>query len=175
MRLFALVLLACVVIPRAARADEERAPEPASPGIALALATGMTGAAGVVYLVAAEADDDRVKVASVLTATTLMVIGPSAGHLYAGDSGEAVGMSLVRAGGLGVAFYGFSRMVDDLDDCAEACGDHGLLVAVGGLGIWSAAAIYDLIDAPRAAARANARRRMSIVPTGTGLAVAGRF
>jgi len=85
---------------------------------------------------------------------------------------DHVGMSLLRAGSAALFYAGFTRTIDD---CAsETCGDnHGELMMLAGLGVWSAAAVYDMIDAPRAAARANAR--FTIGPIGAGMALAGTF
>lgn len=171
MRLPLLVLIACF-LPRIAHAESDRSPKPASPGVALALAAGATAAGGGMLLLASESEDDRIVVGATLVSGALYVVGPSAGHLYVGETGEAVGMSLIRAASVGVAYFGFTRMLDDCEN--RTCGErHGEFILLGGVGVWTVATVYDLIDAPRAAARANAR--MTIVPTGTGLAIAGSF
>jgi hypothetical protein len=170
--LVVVVAATALCVPALARADSDQAPLPASPGIAFGLATGSTAAGGLLLVLATESSDDRVVVASTLLGGGLLVVGPSTGHLYAGDSGEAVGMSLLRGGAVGLFYVGFTRVFEDCD--GEVCDDDkGMLMMLGGVGLWSAAAIFDMIDAPRAAARANAR--IAVTPTGNGIALSGTF
>jgi hypothetical protein len=167
-----LVVVAVMFVPALAHADSDREMVPVSPGIAFGLATGSTAAGGLLLILATESSDDRVVVASTLLGGGLLVVGPSTGHLYAGDSGEAVGMSLLRGGAVGLFYVGFTRVFDECD--GEVCDDDkGMLMMLSGVGLWSAAAIFDMIDAPRAAARANAH--IAVVPTGNGIALSGTF
>lgn len=171
MRLTWVFVLACFC-PALAHADSDRSRQPASPGVALGLGAGATAAGGLMLVLASESSDDRIVVASTLVGAGLLIVGPSAGHLYVGESGEAVGMSLVRGGAGAIFYYGVTRM---LDDCAESnCGERNSeWIMLGGVGLWTAATVFDLVDAPRAATRANART--TIAPTGNGMAVSGVF
>jgi hypothetical protein len=172
MRFACLIVVAALLVPALARADSDRSPRPASPGIAFGLSTGATAAGGLLLVLATESSDDRVAVASTLIGGGLLVVGPSAGHLYVGESGEAVGMSLLRGGALALAYAGFTRFFDECE--GSYCDDQtGELMMLGGVGLWTAAAVYDMIDAPRAAARANAR--IAVTPTGNGIAISGTF
>jgi hypothetical protein len=132
----------------------------------------MTAAGGLMLVGASETADEYAVVPATVIGTTLLVVGPSAGHLYAGDSGEAVGMSLVRGGAAALFYVGLTRLIDscESDSCDDGKSEYMML---GGLGLWTAAAVYDMIDAPRAVARANAR--MAVTPTGNGIAIAGTF
>jgi len=115
----------------------------------------------------------------------LTVIGPSAGHVYAGENAHAGELSLIRAGGLMTMVLGFAST--DSGKCVEGgCSSSSsgspVLIALGA-GVFLGATIYDLYDAHRAAARTNAREWL-VTPTmmqATGggvapaLALAGRF
>jgi hypothetical protein len=116
-------------------------------------------------------------------AGTGLALGPSLGHLYAGEVGRAVGMTALRAGLLTGAFYLFlGGVLGDTGHPGELfAGTAVLLAATAGL------ALYDIIDAPRAAERSNRRsglQLLGVAPVvardaagGTmgGLAVAARF
>jgi hypothetical protein len=117
------------------------------------------------------------------------LIGPSAGHLYAGETSHAVKMSALRIGALATFLLGLVPVISAND---SRCGDCGpqpsndnllpkLALAAGGVGL-VVATLYDLADAPRAARRANLRAFQLVptaVPTSTGMApgavLAGRF
>lgn len=121
----------------------------------------------------------------------LIIIGPSAGHLYAGEKGHALGMSLLRTAAIATIVIG---AIDDLagnvecpaysstpgiypgDGCSTNQQNYGSAIAMTGGLVLIAATAYDIWDAHRAARRANERpSSLAVVPTGTGFAVAGRF
>jgi hypothetical protein len=114
----------------------------------------------------------------------LTVIGPSAGHIYAGENAHAGELSLIRAGGLMTMVLGFAS--SDSGKCVEGgCSSSSgspVLIALGA-GVFLGATIYDLFDAHRAAARTNAREWLvtpTVMAAGSGglapaLALAGRF
>ncbi len=120
------------------------------------------------------------------TGIALTVIGPSAGHIYAGENAHAGMLSLVRAGALLTVALGFAEGDDTDSKCVyNHCGDTsggGFLIAAGAL-TFVGATIYDLWDAHRAAARTNTREwmvtpAMMSVPgsrAAPALAVAGSF
>jgi hypothetical protein len=205
----ALVLVAAAPVAAAAPpsltplSDPEEPPPPQhdrptsgakSETAATALAFGTT-AAGYV-LAAAIANSDHETGAE--AAMALMVIGPSAGHLYAGESGHALGMSALRAGGLVTFALGLLAVVatDNVEygNCPGGCGnvsdernDHSFgagMMIVGGTAFVVGTA-YDLYDAHRAVRRANDKLvgamqftpTMIRVPNGMapGMALTGRF
>lgn len=131
-----------------------------SEGTATMLSIGTT-AAGFALLAASgkQGSDDGAGM-GMLGALALMV-GPSAGHIYAGEAGHAVGMSLVRSGAALVFLVGALKATMSYSDCWECDGsrDNGAgLMWTGGLA-FVAATVYDIIDAPRAARRRNNKTR----------------
>lgn len=116
-----------------------------------------------------------------------LLIGPSAGHIYAGEAGHAVGMSLLR-GGATIAFIAGALKMTMASDCIDWCGSNerdsgATLMWVGGL-TFIAATVYDIIDAPRAARRHNTKERQYAVQPmfvgaangpAPGLGFAGKF
>jgi len=156
------------------------------PGTATMLAIGGT-ALGFVSLYAAGRTDSP---GLGWTGVALLVVGPSAGHIYAGESGHATKTSLVRVGAMLTAFVGLISLVSEDTDCIDACtGDDKstaeTLLWVGGL-TYVATALYDIADAPSAAHRANAKQARAwqiaptVMPTSTGapipaLSLAGHF
>ena len=125
----------------------------------------------------------------IITIGAGLALGPSAGHVYAGEPLHAAGMIVLRstAAVLGPVLLLVSSIRSS--DCQGSQCDTdkpGIALAVGLLIALPVLAVYDLIDAPRAAARANARHGASnvgLVPTVSvggpapnhGLALAGRF
>ncbi len=159
-----------------------------SEGTATMLSLGTT-AAGFALLAAAGGQRDGGAEMGTLGVVALLV-GPSAGHLYAGETGHAVGMSLVR-GGAAIAFIAGVIKATTVygADCIDWCepsrdSDNGAtLMWVGGIS-FVAATVYDIIDAPRAARRRNTKTRqwqMNPMMVGTsnaktpGMGFAGRF
>jgi hypothetical protein len=146
------------------------------------LSIGATAAGlGAMYL-AAQDHNENLAIAGL--AVTL--IGPSAGHLYAGENGHAVKMSLLRTGGLVMMIYGGSQdntAYDCIDYCQKKDGQTAILV--GGAVILGAT-LYDFYDAGRAARRTNekAARALTVGPTmmsssggrsSPGVALSGSF
>ncbi len=91
-------------------------------------------------------------------------LGPSLGHVWAGEPGRgAVTAGLRLAIGLGAVYAGSTE---------------GL---VAGLGAQLALSVYDIVDAPQAARRTNERARVRtaiapmVGPGTTGVSVAGSF
>ena len=134
------------------------------------------------------------------TGLTMVLVGPSAGHFYAGETGHAVKMSLLRSGGAIVAGMGLVAGFSTSDPGAPApcpvedttctnkpsAHDHGdnrtaeRMVWLGG-GVLVAATLYDLWDAHRAARRTNekAKRAFTVAPMmmngGGGFSLGGAF
>ena len=161
-----------------------------SEAAATGLAIGVTAAG---YALAFSGVANRAN-SSALGGAIGAMIGPSAGHIYAGETKHALGMSALR--GVGVTtfavglFMGFAR-----GDGAACCGSsHGgdadgnaaLGTMAAGAALFIGGTVYDLYDAHRAATRANERaaaRQLAIIPVlshGTqgasaGLALTGNW
>jgi hypothetical protein len=149
------------------------------------LSIGATAAGiGGLYL-AARDENGNLAIASV----ALTLIGPSVGHIYAGETGHAVKMSLLRAAGLLTLGYG-AYQADTysnsgcIDYCSNGQSDGKTTMLVGGA-ILLGATLYDFYDAGRAARRTNekAARALTVAPTmmstyqgaSPGVAISGAF
>jgi len=111
-------------------------------------------------------------------------VGPSAGHIYAGDTTRAIVMSSIRGAlistGVATGVFGVMRSTEHLSKINALTVTS--LVCFGAAG---ALAIWDVVDAPFAAKRANRRRSLALYPlpllgshegaATAGLAVAGTF
>jgi len=171
------------------------APEVKSESTATLLSIGATLGGLAVMSAGAQRESGEV----FLTGAALMVIGPSAGHFYAGETGHGVKMSLLRTGAALVFGVGVISQITGV--CDVAVGENGegggcghsrtdretgeKLLWIGG-GAFVAATLYDFWDAHNAAHRANVRaaRRYTIAPSimgsasGTrvpGIVLAGQF
>jgi len=160
-----------------------------SEGTATMLSLGTT-AAGFALIAAAGNQGERGGGEMATIGLLSLIIGPSAGHIYAGETSHAVGMSLLRGGAFVAFVVGVIKATTVTSaDCVEVCssrdsGDNGAtLMWVGGL-TFVAATVYDIIDAPRAARRRNAKERqfmMQPIYVGTatgpapGIGFAGKF
>jgi hypothetical protein len=169
-----------------------REPGDKNPVVAVLLATGVT--LGGFFLLNTSAEEHNLKGA--VAGGALMAIGPSAGHIYTGQIDRAIGMSLVRAAGLGIELLGAIEVAESLavtfgfcegDECRRATnGKTGLVMMLIGATIYTAGLGADLVDAPRSVRRYNARRRATVgvtpsiarMPSGENipvLALGGRF
>lgn len=121
------------------------------------------------------------------TGILVSLIGPSAGHIYAGESGHAVKASLLRTGGF-VTFVAGAISASSVADCIDYCegsGDGEGLMLLGGA-VVVGATLYDFWDAARAARRTNEKQQRAYLvgPTmmsqtagglAPGLALSGSF
>lgn len=114
------------------------------------------------------------------------VVGPAAGHFYAGEPGHGVLTSTLRAASIASFAVGFdmSFCLFDCSDVSVAQRRTGDLLVFAGLGMYAATTIYDLVDAHQAAGRANRRRAATAAPAllrtpdggqAPGLVLAGSF
>jgi hypothetical protein len=113
--------------------------------------------------------------AGVLLGGVALVLGPNAGHWYAGTAAtRGTGFRLLSVAGMG---YGLMRILACEDGCDS---DNGGYVFLGGAALYLVATIDDIITAP-AHVRARNRRldAVGVVPMvsdrGAGLGLAGRF
>ncbi len=129
-----------------------------SPGTAMLWSVGTT-LAGIAMVGAAF--DERSE-GLLLIGAGLTLVGPSAGHIYAGEGSHALKASLLRAGGvlvfaLGAAEYGSYECYDYY--CEERGSSGGeAAMWIGGL-LVVGSALYDFYDASRAVHRYNDRKR----------------
>ena len=164
-----------------ARSDEK------NPKAALQMSLITTGA-GVGLLIGGLHQDNRTATSAGLFA---VLIGPSVGSFYAGETGRGVVQVSLRAAAAGITafaysdrFQCFSLYPDDEIECTTQPSNRLL---VTGLALGAASTIYSLREAPRAARRYNAKaraRQLTIMPaaiagpsetTGFGLQLGGRF
>jgi hypothetical protein len=182
-RTAAISLVVLVALRGDARAESQDS-GPRSERVAFALSTGSVIAGGALLLATTHLEPEgSIEVAALTSASVLLVVGPSAGHLYAGEPGHAAVTTLVRAGG-GLAFViGMSQLLEACRDRSCADDRYGVYLIGGGLTIWATGAVIDMLDAPRAARRANRRLAVQVVPAlvgdtasrAPGLAIGGRF
>ncbi|GEM_PF-5155308 len=131
-----------------------------SSGTALLWAVGTT-VAGIAAIGAAFDEESE---GLLLLGAGLTLIGPSAGHIYAGEGTHAVKASLLRAGGVVVFSLGAVANANATSDCYDAyyCEDNNsdgeAAMWIGGL-IVVGSTLYDLYDAGRAVNRYNDRKR----------------
>ena len=162
---------------------------PQAAGILALLSSILSVTAGTVIWSRANGNDTESGVGGGLVAYGIWV-GPSAGHMYAGEWGHAIGWSLFRAvtsslGGilvLGASIHSSDCQGSACDTSTSALAlGAGLVLAAG------ASVVYDLLDAPNAVERTNKRLAATdlalapILPLGAGagsmrgLAVVARF
>ena len=135
-------------------------------------------------LVAAGVADDSA--GAVLVGVPLAAIGPSVGHVYAGEYRHALITTSLRVAGLALAYYGVaSSTLCFGDSCPDGAGHSNAGLSLLGVGIAAGVGLYDWIDAPSAARRANRRadaalRSVFVSPTvgaqgRVGLSLSGTF
>jgi hypothetical protein len=186
-RLFAGVVIACLVAPGAARADE-----PAGDGKSEVLATSLSlgGTLAGAALVAgaysrelgAPAHDQVVPL--LVTGSALLVVGPSFGNWYARKAwSTGLGLRLAGAGAIGLGGVVVAATLSDSDSGGQTV---AVTLAAAGAAAFVTGTVLDIIAAPRAVRRyneAHAARRLSIAPViarggsveHTGFAIAGTF
>lgn len=140
-RVMVTLAIGCCLLARSAAAERK------DPGTAVAWAVGpaLAGAGLAAYASEATGSDRRIAGAA---AAVALIVGPGAGHLYAGETGRG-GASI---GARALALFAASAGVQLARDGDEEMG-NGLLVA-GSLG-FAATVVADVLDAPSAARRAG--------------------
>lgn len=150
------------------------APEVKSGSTATLLAIGTTlGGFALSYAGARNGSDDVI-----MGGALVMLVGPSVGHFYAGETGHGVKMSLLRTGGAIVLGMGLVAGMNTAsgaacDDCKVQPHAHdddnntAKRMVWLGAGTLVVATLYDLYDAHRAAGRANekAARKWNLGPS----------
>lgn len=106
------------------------------------------------------------------TATTLALLVPGGGQLYAGETVKG-GLLLVGAmGGLAVAANELPKLAEDVPDRGYYT-THGTRFGVG-LGVAGVIWLYGIVDAPAAVRRANRRNGLAVHVTPTLTRLDGR-
>ena len=126
---------------------------PKSPGVAFAWAFGATlvgwGMAGTGIAIE--------NAGLFFLGEAVSAVGPSAGHFYAGESSHGIMGSVVRGIGLLSADIGLVMAFQGSFDGSSSSEDSGAVLFYTGLAVSAGLGLYDWIDAPRAAQRANSR------------------
>lgn len=170
------------------------APQVKSESTATILAIGATLSGFALMSAGAERGNDHVIVGGM----ALVLVGPSAGHFYAGETGHGVKMSLLRTGGALVLGMGLVASLSTESISGAPCPVESAtctnkptsshdddrtaerMMWLGG-GVLVAATLYDLWDAHNAARRTNekAQRAFTIAPMltngGGGFSLGGAF
>jgi hypothetical protein len=154
------------------------------PTTARLLSVGVTGLGFLGILAAANDNSEQLGWASL----GVMMIGPSAGHIYAGEGGHALKMTLLRTGGLVTFLWGALKSTEGkcLDYCYENENKDGEKAMYVGGAVVLLSTLYDFYDSASAANRYNekAARAFTLAPTmmssGTGgtspgVALSGSF
>jgi hypothetical protein len=159
-----------------------------SESTATLLAVGATAAGFGLLALATHRDggDDTLTSALAWSGLGLVVVGPSAGHIYAGEGGHALGFSALRLGSLAALGVGLIASLNECDvvgPCQDGSkGGARALMAAGAIG-YVGLTIYDIHDASAAVRRASARA-LALTPaplrtpggrTAPGLVLAGSF
>jgi hypothetical protein len=184
MRFLVPLLIAATAAP--AHAQPADASDEKSPALALALSLLGTGAGVAALFAASDVDDGEVVGALGVAA---LVVGPSLGHLYAGEPGRAVRHAGVRLGALAIMGAGLAMVLSSPcafgseNECPETREDAGVGIFFAGALLGAGSAVYSIIDAPLAASRTN-RAALVVAPapivgpdrsTTLGLTLAGSF
>lgn len=144
---------------------------PKSPDTALGLSLGVT--AGGLGLMIAGGKWNEPAIAT--TGAILFTVGPTTGHIYAGHT--LSGGLAARGIGVLASVVGFA-MAFCLDNCQNDSSEQvGEVLFVGGGLLYIGGGLYEIATAPEAAHRYNREHAFeaTIVPTGNGVALAGRF
>ncbi len=153
-----------------------------SPQTALGLSAGVF-AGGAIALVAARlAENESSGLRGTLAVAGLagIAIGPMLGHAYAGDAwntGLQIRLGSLAVVGVGAVVVVTSCLFNFKRSDPPGCGIGGGLAVIGLFGL-AVGTVFEIVDAPDAARRANARH-LQVVPTvGPGIAgasFAGQF
>lgn len=124
-----------------------------------------------------------------LAGFAVTLIGPSAGHFYAGENGRGLAHTGLRVSAVAAilvgAVWGLGDCLGDTDEDTCDLSPGATAAIAGGVVVGLGSMVYSLYDAPRAARRHNARaRQLYVVPapmagtgqsSGFGLQLGGRF
>lgn len=140
-RVVVMLVIACSLFPEPAVAERR----PKDPAVAVAWSAGLTSTGAALFAFAQHDVGDR-EVVGTAVAGLVLLVGPSIGHMYAGE--ERRGMTSIGVRALALAGVG-----SVLSDDGERRTDRAVL-ATSAL-VLAATIAADLIDAPSAARRAG--------------------
>jgi hypothetical protein len=177
-----------------AGADSHASPGYRSPNKALRLSAWSTalpialGGAMLSLAYSNRSDNVTLPVIGALGLGLGLSFGPSIGYAYAGEPLRAWGLGALRALGYGFGsiFIFGAAMTGACEDCDQSGAGTYALVGVTLFGTSLISSIYDIVAAPKAAQRANARHglsNLSLLPVpiagsksvGPGIALGGQF
>jgi len=197
-RLATLVLLLVLGTTRLAHADDDDQRDRLSPGTATALSAGITAGGAAAFIGGLVAPRSDLASAGVIGGGTLLLLGPSTGHWYAGELRPTTAAAL-RVSGAGLALAtvvmagtvcAASALLDDDPTHDHACSLHespwAMTALIISAGMYLGGAAYDIRTARRAVLRENARRAAAarrpswavaplVSPTATGVSMVGSF
>lgn len=166
--------------PVAPRSDTPRVDDsgPYSPGTAFTLSLLGTATGYGLLTLAANRESEGLAWAGIAG----VMIGPSMGHIYTGESNRAIGHTALR--GLGGALM-VAGLAFGLDDSGNGPPANPYVLMTGGFVLHTVMTVYSMADAPRSARRVNRRlQQLEIAPTpiigpdhstGVGLTLGGNF
>ncbi len=172
----AIALAAVLAFAGAARADApgETPPRPPAPrrvSTAYLVTLAATSAPLAIGALGESCGNDACAGTAGVIAAAGMVLGPSAGHWYAGE-GVTTGLVLRGAAATSVVFLALRD--PHLESPVLTIG--GLIAAVG---VWETGVIWDLVTLPRAVRRHNRNVELLLAPVVTdrsaGLAISGAW
>lgn len=139
-----------------------------SEGMALGLSLGVTTASwGSLILLGSIADSTSVSEGHLLLCALGTFVGPNVGHLYAG---KLVTRGLgIRTLGLGIAVAGFLKLASNCESCDDSEYEPWFW---GGVAVYVAGSIDDIITAPLRARRHNRRLERERAQRLTGVTLA---
>lgn len=183
--------LLLVLAPSTASAQPGRTPpadlpDEKSPAIALGLSLLGTGA-GIAALVAASEMEDGAPLG--VAGIGALVVGPSLGHFYAGESDRGIRHAAVRLGAVAamgtglLLFFSSPCAFGSENECPETREDVGIGIFLAGAAVGVGSTIYSIVDAPFAARRTNRKASSTMLlpspivgpdrSTGLGLSLTG--
>ena len=157
-----VTLVAVALAAHTAAADPDPQPDQKSVGTAYLWSIGATAAgAGLVYAGGIGRSD-----ALQLGGFGVMLLGPTAGHWYAGRP-ATIGLG-ARVLGVGLLGFGFANSnflcsFDEPPSCHDDRGAQAMMLVGGGLLL--AGTVWDLATLPGAVGEYNDEHRLSIAPT----------
>jgi hypothetical protein len=170
------VLVIVLALTAPAAADEP------SPSTAIAISAAVTGAGLGLGIASTFALNTGYGETGLLFGATLFLLGPTAGHWYAGRTTITTGQELIIAGlvttviglvGIGIECY---RADDDAGSCGLPRGAPiGTSLDAIGVGLVLTGVVWDIATAGDEARRRNRAVAPLIVPGGGGLSLVGRF
>jgi hypothetical protein len=143
-------------------ASAEKAHSPKSPSKALSLSLVSTGVPLIIGLGLAVADAPApADTYSAILILGGVVVGPSVGHFYAGNTGHGVLTIGLRSVGLAGGTLGLYLWAIAEVENVESVGALGIIIFVPSAALMLGSAVYDIATASGAARKYNEKKRLS--------------